>query len=196
MNLGVNTQFDFFRMFEHFAGKPDPHEVIEEHPLVRMKLSYLHQRNHLYQFQSRPVLIELILNCRSVEGLGEEEDDVLPNGRKQFGQFLCRGPEDEDANTEEDENEDGLGCFCIFCHFYDFVDEQLSLISILIFLASIQNEANPLKRLNLLFGLEGITTEKGSRQGHFFQIFIKNIMIFVVVDEEVNNLSPILKSLT
>lgn len=62
MNLGVNTQFDFLAALSRIIGKFDPNEVIEEHPLMRMELSNLHQGNHLDQFQCSPVLVELVLD--------------------------------------------------------------------------------------------------------------------------------------
>lgn len=53
------------------AGKLDPYEVVEEHPLMRMKLSYLHERYHLNQLESRPMLVQLVFDHRSIERLSK-----------------------------------------------------------------------------------------------------------------------------
>ena len=67
VDLGVYTQFDLLGVFYRVTDELHPHEIVEEHPLVRMELCYLHQRYHLYQFQGCPMLIQLVLFGRGVE---------------------------------------------------------------------------------------------------------------------------------
>ena len=137
MDLGVYAQFDLLCVLNRVADELHPHKIIEEHPLVRMELRNLHKRYHFYQFQSCPMLVELILFGGGVESFVQKKDDVLPDSRKQFGQFLSRGPQNQNSDAEENEDEDGLRRLRIFSHLNNLINELLSLISILIFLPSI-----------------------------------------------------------
>ena len=67
MDLGIYTQFNLLCVLNRIADEFHPHKIVEKHPLVRMELCYLHQRYHFYQFQGRPMLIELVLFSRGVE---------------------------------------------------------------------------------------------------------------------------------
>jgi hypothetical protein len=73
---------------------------------------------------------------------------------------------------------------------HNFIDKQVRLIIILVFLARIEYKANPLKRLNFLFGFQRITTKNGRNQRHFIQILSKNVVVFVVIYNHIDNLHP------
>ena len=136
MDFRVHTQLDLLAILKiGLPSKSDSNKIIEEHPLMRMKLSNLHKRYHLNQFQSSPMLIKLILLSRSVECLGQQKDDILPYGRKQLGQFFSRGSQDKNPNAEEDQNKYRLRCFCILSHLNNLIDKLLSLICVFVFLA-------------------------------------------------------------
>ena len=81
MDLGVYTQFYLLGVLNRVTDELDPYEIVEEHPLVRVELCYLHQRYHLYQFQGSPMLVQLVLFGRGVESFVQQKDDVLPNCR-------------------------------------------------------------------------------------------------------------------
>lgn len=160
VDLGVDVQTQFPPTLDGVVGEPDPHEVIEEHPLVRVELGYLHQRDHLDQLQGSPVLVELVLNCRGVEGLGQQKYYVLPDSGQQLCQLLGRRPQDQDPDAEEDEDEHGTRHFGIFGDLDDLVDQLLGLVSVLILLASVQDKTDTFERLDLLLGLEGVAAEQ------------------------------------
>ncbi len=67
-------------MLDWVVGELYSYEIVEEHPLMRVELCDLHQRDHFYEFEGCPMLVELILDGGGVEGFGEKEDDVLPDG--------------------------------------------------------------------------------------------------------------------
>jgi len=78
MDFGVYPQNYLFSVFCYLVCEFYSHEIIEKHPLMGMKLSNLHQRNHLNQLKCCPVLIKLILNCFGVEGFSQQKNDILP----------------------------------------------------------------------------------------------------------------------
>lgn len=87
-----------------------------------------------------------------------------------------------------------MRCLCIFGDFNNFINQLLRLLCILVFLARIENKANSFKRLDLLFGFESIAAEQRGGKRHFLKILLEDIVIFVVVNQQINYFGPVLQS--
>ena len=71
----------------------------------------------------------------------------------------------------------------------------MSSLIIFIFLACVENEAYSFERFNFLLSFQTVVTKNRRNKWHFFQVLAENIMIFVIVNDHVNNFDPTMQSL-
>ena len=118
----------------------------------------------------------------------------MPYVGQQLGKSLRTCPKDTNPDAEENEDKDRLWSFCIFYHIYDFINQQMSLIVVLIFFACVKDKTNPFEWFDFLFSLQVVTAENGRYQRHLIKILSENIMVFIVVDNHIDNSHPAMQS--
>lgn len=70
----------------------------------------------------------------------------------------------------------------------------MSFIIVLIFFTCVKDKTNPFEWFDFFFGLQVVTAENGRYQWHLIKVLCENIMVFIVVDNHIDNPHPAMQS--
>lgn len=70
----------------------------------------------------------------------------------------------------------------------------MSLLIVLVFVSSIEYEADPFKGFYFLLSLQTVAAKNRRYQGDFIQILHEDVMLFVVIDDHIYDFNPAMQS--